>query len=209
MQGRGATVESTEEYEHVKIKQSVSGAHVSEESKEEIQKFHLKPNLAKHANRESSPAKIKIFKPSIFGHVSQLSLMTEYDILAPKLKKTIQNYSNKESDWRSYQVKSCRRKVKNRDVNQMSADTVDAHVAPKIKNTADKHVSQESELVDVDAIRLKRFKKQNVYGHAADSSAQRLLYGKHYGTGQLFADQSFEEDMSKGCFLARSIHRSL
>jgi hypothetical protein len=52
-----------------------------------------------------------------------------------------------------------------------------------VRSVAGRHASKESEFVDMDAVRRRKFLQHNVFGHSSDSTVQRLLYGTMFGMG--------------------------
>jgi len=50
--------------------------------------------------------------------------------------------------------------------------------------------TKESEHVDHDLKRVQMFKERNVYGHATDSSVQRLLYDGRFTTNQELPEEN-------------------
>lgn len=204
VENRGATVESSEEREfrpHVRVgdqaaalkeskeverkpRKTVGDQHVTQETESSEQKPHLKTVAGEHASKETEAAPAKAYKPSIYGHVSELTSM-EYDLLLPKVKKFSERHANTETstmdaDYFGYQIKPNRRKrVANLQVNDESVPVV---TKPKsIQMVADMYASKESDHVDVDQIRLQKFRERNVQGHASKSTVEKLLYGTEFG----------------------------
>ena len=184
----GGATKETEEQEERKHLKTFEGVHAGVESKEVVVKPHLKTNAEFNALKESVEAAPKVYKPSIYGHISEIS-REEFSIIAPKMKRRDEMYATKQSELfdREITVKSGRRRVKGQDVNKVTMfneDETDAGASQwvSLKKREGMHMSKESEYVDVDAYRLERFKERNVHGHAADSSVQKLLYGGRFGS---------------------------
>lgn len=182
--GAGATQQSEDLEDnrpHLKTVTDQYSTKESDPSKEDdlAQSKHIKFNPDMYATKESAPLEDRIKKASYFGHVSQLS-MKEFSI--PKIKRGTNHSATKETmdtDFGCYHIKPHRRrKVEGQDAGM---ETVQVESKPVIKSSATMQASTESEYIDHDAHRLSKFRNQNVYGHASDSSVQKLLYGKNYG----------------------------
>ena len=177
---------------HLKI---VADRNANLESHEEIKSI---PKLASsshfNVSTETTSVEWAIKKPSLFGHVSQLSKQ-DYTFQAPKLKRQRDLHANLQSDFREFTVKPGIRMLKNRGANIESEEQVDR---PLIRSVTGRHANLESEYVDVEGIRRKRFLQQNVFGHSSDSTVQRLLYGDAFGVRQ--SQQMEGEEMSRALF---------
>ena len=194
------TVQATVERTHLKMSDTKNALQESSPSQEEIDRPHIRmaknTNASReteqvdsksgvrmiagmHASKESDAQKARSVKASFFGHVSEMS-RGEYEILAPKMKRNQEQHASRESDWYTYQIKP---HVKRRKGQFASRETEE--VVPKVRARGEMYATKESEFVDVDGIRLQRFREQNVKGHSTDSTVEKLLYGEEYGSGRL------------------------
>ena len=194
------TVQATVERTHLKMSDTKSALQESSPSQEEIDRPHVRMSkntnasreteqvdgksgvrmiAGMHASKESEAQKARSVKASFFGHVSEMS-RGEYEILAPKMKRNQEQHASRESDWYTYQIKP---HVKRRKGQFASRETEE--VAPNVRARGEMYATKESEFVDVDGIRLQRFREQNVKGHSTDSTVEKLLYGEDYGSGRL------------------------
>ncbi|XP_070192962.1 gamma-tubulin complex component 6-like [Littorina saxatilis] len=173
-----ATKETEEEVQrpHLKV---VAGSNANLESQEEIQSIPKMAGSSQYnITTETTSSLWKIKTQSLFGHVSQLS-REDYTFQAPKLKRHHSQYANLESDFREFAIKPRIHMHKTRSAVAESAEQVDR---PLIRSYAGRHATRESEFVDIDKIHRKRFMEQNMFGHASDSTVQRLLYGEDFGS---------------------------
>ena len=166
--------EETAKKPHLKASADKFATKESVETKE-LNAPKLKGRQDLHATTETKPTEWRIKKKNTFGHVSQLS-NRELVIAAPRLKRPEQIYHSleSESDFRDFGIKP-----KIRISKSMSAtkETEEIQTKSKIKFSEKMHATKESGYVDHDQMRLEKFRQQNLYGHASDSSVERLLYG--------------------------------
>lgn len=198
--GMSATME-TEADESEKVHVKMSGTmHATKETQEEAQKPHLKavadcgathqcpdeirsiPKLAGSSQfniaTETTSSEWKIKKPSLFGHVSELSKQ-DYTFQAPRLKRQRDQHANLESDFRDFAIKP---RIHMHRTRSATAETEEQVDRPTTRSFPGRSATKESEYVDVGGIRRQRFLEQNVFGHSSDSTVQRLLYGDKFGS---------------------------
>ena len=178
----------------------VEDRHAAVETTEQEAKPHLKSFDDRHANKrssepehdkvpklgrteitpstESEPVEWKIKKRSEHGHVSELSDI--YVVSVPKLKRSNQMSATKESDYMDYSIKPRIKMNKARSATKESSPDAEP-VRPGIKMSGKMHSTKESDYVDMDLKRTQMFKERNVYGHATDSTVQKLLYQGQFG----------------------------
>ena len=196
----------------------VEDRHAAVETTEQEAKPHLKSFDDRHANKrsskpehdkvpklgrteitpstESEPDEWKIKKRSEHGHVSELSDI--YVVSVPKLKRSNQMSATKESDYMDYSIKPRIKMNKARSATKESSPD-EGPVRPGIKMSGKMHSTKESDYVDMDLKRTQMFKERNVYGHATDSTVQKLLYQGQFGVKE-------EEKMdNKGLILIKSV----
>ena len=186
----GATTEteSSKEKCHLKFHPDNNASTESKPGKE-ISVPSLKRQPDVHANTESKSEAVKIKQAGQFGHVSDQT--EQENDLAPRLKKHAWMYANLESNPKDYGIRPRIRMNKKMSATAESQATV---VRPVIKSSAVMHATKESEPVDENEVRVKRFKVRNVYGHSTDSSVQRLLYGVKPGS----SNQQTDSEKSAG-----------
>lgn len=135
-----------------------------------------------HSSTETKPLEWKIKKQSVFGHVSQIS--DSYEFKIPKLKKSEMMSAMKESDWsKDYCIKPKIRINKQKMANVETEAAVTARTG--IKMSGERSATKESEYVDYEAKRVQMFKERNVYGHATDSTVEKLLYVGKYNKSEV------------------------
>ncbi|KAJ8321814.1 hypothetical protein KUTeg_000285 [Tegillarca granosa] len=199
MNEKHVSMETTEDSSSKPIIKSVGNIHVSKEteSSDIVVKSHIKSSSDMHATKqsteerevnfpkmkrsgemdslkESEPMEWKIKKASVFGHVSQLSNQ-EFTISAPRLKRPEKLFALEESDLRDFSIRPKIHINKKRHANVMSDPALPQK--PHIKMSDNRSSTLESDYVDMDEIRRQKFRKINLYGHASDSTVQKLLYG--------------------------------
>ncbi|CAG5116178.1 unnamed protein product, partial [Candidula unifasciata] len=163
---------------HVKFQD----ARVSDETSEERQ---IIPKMGKGLNSQSasqeSEAQVWIIKkPSMFGHISQLS-NSEYILTVPKLRRQSIQHASMESDFKDFAIKPCIRMNKAMSATKESETPSSLSVAQKphthIRVLSHRNANVESQWVDHNVQTVQRFRAQNVWGHSSDSTVQHLLYG--------------------------------
>ena len=125
-----------------------------------------------------------VTKPSFFGHVSQLASI-DYTISVPKTKPPETMRATTESSQSKDFIVQChrRRYVDGQSVNAETQEMT-AH-RPIIKINRRFGASTESEYVDANIAKMKRFRELNRHDkHSSDSSIQTLLYGKTFGVNR-------------------------
>ena len=177
--GRSSVTESVEEPMKPHLK-SVDGRFSTLESTStEVKRSHIKMNEETNALTETREVVSKRRPMNVFGHISQISRM-EFDVPAPRLKRSTAMNVMKESEWSefsSYQIRPHRRRhVEGQSVDKQTEETV---LAGHVKMNKYVNAFTESEPVDVDNLKMERFRALNVHGHASDSSVQALLYGNN------------------------------
>ncbi|XP_041349185.1 gamma-tubulin complex component 6-like [Gigantopelta aegis] len=184
--GSTKETESREEKSHLKFHPDQCVSTESTQGKE-IDAPHLKRQSNVHANVESKPQELVIKLAGQFGHVSDQT--EQENAIAPRLKKHAWIYANLESNPKDYGIRPRIRMSK-----KMSATTESQCVDVRSvhKSSALMYATKESEYVDENEVRVKKFKERNVYGHSTDSSVQRLLYGVKTGS----SDQQTDADKS-------------
>lgn len=126
-------------------------------------------------SRETQEKEWRVKPASLYGHVSQLSKQ-EFQINIPRLKRPEEIFASLESDYKDYGIKPRIRMSKHMSATQES-EASSGVVRSGIKFSKTMSSTRESEWVDVDQLRLEKFKQQNIYGHSSDSTVQALLYG--------------------------------
>ena len=168
-----ATMESVQETDPISKKKFVGGRHVSQLSVEPVKKMLIKIDKEKHPSHQSDPAKMKVFQRNMYGHPSQMSMASNYELIIPAVKIPRQLSPFDESDFGCFLVRPRHKK------------TGDETDRPGVAMNRDRYSTKESEYIDYDKIRLEKFKAMNVHGHSSDSTVQRLLYGEHFGRGRI------------------------
>ena len=178
----------------------VEDRHTALETTEQESKPHLKTVEDRYANKpsqeteydkvpklkrtemtssvESEPVEWKIKKRSEFGHVSELSGI--YEVSVPKLKRSSVMSATKESDYMDYSIKPRIRMNKARSATKESDPDVQ-QARPGIRISEKMFSAKESEYVDMDQKRTQMFKERNIYGHATDSTVEKLMYQGKFG----------------------------
>ncbi|RUS78668.1 hypothetical protein EGW08_013556 [Elysia chlorotica] len=164
----------------------VEGTNVNQQSTEERKicptKGKSKSGAQENVTSESLPQVWVIKKPSLFGHVSQLS-GSDYVLSAPKLKRQASQHANMESEFKDFGIKPRVRMSKTMSATKESSETESTKDQPRgsrkpqIKMVQGRGISVESERFDENEVARKRFLARNSRGHASDSTVQRLLYG--------------------------------
>ncbi|PVD25340.1 hypothetical protein C0Q70_15840 [Pomacea canaliculata] len=168
-----ATTETEEKVLRSQIQQ-VPGCHANMQNQEEFQAIpKLRHHSAMNIATETESAEWKLKRPSLFGHVTQLS-KSDCTFHAPRLKRQLDKHANIETDFRDFAIKPHIRMHKTRCATAESSEQVER---PQIHISKESHVSKESEYVDFDALRRKRFQSLNVHGHSSDSTVEKLMYG--------------------------------
>lgn len=168
-----ATTETEEKVLRSQIQQ-VPGCHANMQNQEEFQAIpKLRHHSAMNIATETESAEWKLKRPSLFGHVTQLS-KSDCTFHAPRLKRQLDKHANIETDFRDFAIKPHIRMHKTRCATAESSEQVER---PQIHISKESHVSKESEYVDFDALRRKRFIALNVHGHSSDSTVEKLMYG--------------------------------
>jgi hypothetical protein len=195
-----ASKETVDEKIHPHIK-TVSDKHISQQSKPEAEsRPHIRSYDDRHANKlsdepdydgvpklklgvmqsstESKPMEWKIKKQNVFGHVSEIS--NSYDFNVPRLKKSAVMSAHRESDWSTdFAIKPRIRINRKQTANTQSEEEQTHRVGTKMSNTMS--ATKESEYIDYEQKRVQMFKERNLYGHATNSSVERLLYDGQFG----------------------------
>nr|XP_022343594.1 gamma-tubulin complex component 6-like isoform X1 [Crassostrea virginica] len=136
----------------------------------------LKHQEGSGVSKETEEKEWKVKPVSVYGHVSQLSRQ-EIQINVPRLKRREEIYASLESaDYKDYGIKPRIRMSKHMSATRESEAGGGAQ-KPGIKFSQTMSSTKESEWVDVDKLRLEKFKQQNIHGHSSDSTVQALLYG--------------------------------
>ena len=180
---------------HVRV---VEGTNVNQQTTKEQRMCprRAKAETQENVSSESVPKVWVIKKPSMFGHVSELS-GSEYVLTVPKLKRQVFQHANSESEFKDFGIKPRIRISKTMYATKQSSDleSVKGHGSrkPQVKKVEGRGISLESERVDENEIARKRFLARNSHGHASDSTVQRLLYGGDMRTS-LWATPDIEED---------------
>ncbi|XP_071082841.1 gamma-tubulin complex component 6-like [Haliotis cracherodii] len=169
--------ESSDQKPHIKVVLDVH-ANMESTSSQEVSAPKLKRHSEQHANVETTSKEWKVKKQNFFGHVSKISGL-EYDITAPKLKKHAEIYANLQSDTNDFAIRPM---IKINKALMVNMESQSAAFKPMIRVDKHKHSSRESEFVDLDERRLKKFRIRNIHGHSSDSTVQKLLYGEKYGS---------------------------
>lgn len=145
-----------------------------------------------HSSSESKPMEWKIKKQNVFGHASQLS--NSYAFSVPKLKKSTLMSADRESDWSTDFAIKPRIRINRKQTANTQSEELESKRS-KIKMSDKMSATKESEFVDYDQRRLQMFKERNVYGHATDSTVQRLLYDGKFGQSakDLESDRKFTQ----------------
>ncbi|KAK3580164.1 hypothetical protein CHS0354_030279 [Potamilus streckersoni] len=148
---------------------------VNKESVQKEEKLfpHLKQSDGLHHSTETEEEEWKVKKQNIFGHVSQLSKM-EFTVAAPRMKRTTGQYANMESDYKDFSIKPRIRMHKTRSATSETKE--EESFKPKIRMNDKMSATKESERIDVDQIRLEKFRQRNIHGHASDSTVEKLIY---------------------------------
>ena len=168
-----ATMESVQETDPISKKKFVGGKHVSQLSVEPVKKMLIKIDNERHPSHQSEPGKMKVFQRNMYGHPSQMSMASNYELIIPTVKIPRQLSPFDESDFGCFLVRPRHKK------------TGDETDLPGVAMNRDRYSTKESEYIDYDKIRLEKFKAMNVHGHSSDSTVQRLLYGEHFGRGRI------------------------
>ncbi|GFR77494.1 gamma-tubulin complex component 6 [Elysia marginata] len=162
---------------HVKF---IEGANVNQQTTEEHKICPSKGKSDSHENvsSESLPQVWVIKKPSLFGHVSQLS-GSDYVLTAPKLKRQILQHANAESEYKDFSMKPRVRMSRNMSATKESSELNRPYGSRKtqIRMVQGRGVNVESDRIDENEVARKRFLARNSKGHSSDSTIQRLLYG--------------------------------
>ena len=162
----------------------VDGANANQQTTEEQKICPSKGRSEGQENisSESVPQVWVIKKPSLFGHVSQLS-GSDYVLTVPKLKRQVSQHANIESEYKDFGIKPRVRMSKTMSATKESSDFESVKDQPhrsrktQIKMVQGQGISVESERVDENEVARKRFLARNSRGHASDSTVQRILYG--------------------------------
>lgn len=133
-------------------------------------------------SRETQEKVWRVKPTSLYGHVSQLSKQ-EFQINIPRLKRPEEIFASLESDYKDYGIKPRIRMSKHMSATRES-EASSGVVRSGIKFSKTMSSTRESEWVDVDQLRLEKFKQQNIHGHSSDSTVQALLYGPRINKGQ-------------------------
>lgn len=174
------------------VKSSIKSSNQMSATKESENEQQIPKRMKiKEISEESSAMEWKVKKTSTFGHPSELS-NDIYEITAPKLKRNPNQHANQESDWRSFTIKPQIKRSKTMSATTESQESDRSSGIPRIKGSRDMFATKESDWVDMDARRLQKFRTQNIYGHASDSSIQKLLYGKGFGASGTSQDESLK-----------------
>lgn len=169
--------ESSDQKPHIKVILDVH-PNMESTSSQEVSAPKLKRHSEQHANVETTSKEWKVKKQNFYGHVSKVSGL-EYDITAPKLKKHAEIYANLQSDTNDFAIRPM---IKINKALMVNMESQSAAFKPMIRVDKHKHSSRESEFVDLDERRLKKFRIRNIHGHSSDSTVQKLLYGEKYGS---------------------------
>lgn len=144
----------------------------------------LKHQDGSGVSKETEEKEWRVKPVSVYGHVSQLSRQ-ELQINVPRLKRREEIYASLESaDYKDYGIKPRIRMSKHMSATRESEAGGGAQ-KPGIKFSQTMSSTKESEWVDVDKLRLEKFKQQNIHGHSSDSTVQALLYGPKTRKGRL------------------------
>lgn len=190
--GRGAamgcTQQSSAEADLVPKKKLVSGQFVSQESQHVERRPLIKIDLKHHPSVQSSSIVQRIPQRNMFGHPSQMSMISNYEIIFPIVKPPTQPPSFSDVDFGCYQIKPNRKRNKEDDPDG----------AYGVGMNRNMYATKESEYIDFDQKRMDKFKATNVHGHSSDSSVQRLLYGENFGRrGKLVKAESIHGKFEK------------
>ncbi|XP_045164903.2 gamma-tubulin complex component 6-like [Mercenaria mercenaria] len=195
---------------HIK---TVSDKHITQQSEPEPEsRPHIRSYDNMHANKpsdapehdnvpklklgvmqsstESKPMEWKIKKQNVFGHVSQIS--SSYDFNVPKMKKSAVMSSSKESDWSTDFAIKPRIRINRKQTANTQSEEVQT-TRQRIKMSDKMCATKESEFIDYEQKRVQMFKERNIYGHATDSSVERLLYDGKFGQKSKDANESISD----------------
>lgn len=199
------TVVDEQVHPHIK---SVSNKHVTQQSEPEPElRPHIRSYDDRHANKpsdepehdsvpklklgvmqsttESKPMEWKIKKQNVFGHVSEIS--NSYNFNVPKLKKSAVMSAHRESDWSTdFSIKPKIRINRKQNANTQSEEVQTRRLGTKMSDKMS--ATKESEFIDYEQKRVQMFKERNLYGHATDSSVQKLLYDGKFGNNTKDSD---------------------
>ncbi|WAR25208.1 GCP6-like protein [Mya arenaria] len=201
VEDRHASRESEAESEARPGVKAVGNQHISLQTQEDTARPHIRSYEDRHANKrsdepepdiapklklgvmhsstESKPMEWKVKKQNVFGHVSQIS--DSYEFKMPKLKKSTQFSASRESEWSTdFCIKPKIRINKLQTANTQSEDG-ETERRRAIKMSDRMSATKESEYIDHEKKRVQMFKERNVFGHATDSTVQRLLYEGKFG----------------------------
>ena len=189
-------IESDENKLHIRINEDRSATKQSEAESDNIPKlrthadrFATKQSTDEHdlnvprlrhdpehcSSKESEGTEWKIKKASVHGHASEQST-AEFKIphLKPRPKEQLEV---SDIDFKDFRIKP-RIKI-NKDMYASKESEVTEPKSWSGIRCGKVSANMESEFVDNEAILRDRFKVRNVYGHASDSTVEKLLYGRN------------------------------
>ncbi|CAL1527089.1 unnamed protein product [Lymnaea stagnalis] len=179
---------STEHKSHIKFRQ---GRQVNDESSDQRQMIPKRQRAQNAQSGTETESKVWVIKkPSMFGHVSQLS-NTSYVLTVPKLRRQSERHASMESSYKDFSIKPQVRMNKNMSASKESEDSPKSFKhRPHIRVLAHRNASIESQQVDENDLKRKRFLSRNAKGHSSDSTVQRLLYGDSHKLNSVTEDET-------------------
>lgn len=168
--------ESAEDKIYIKRQEGISVNQQSTEERQVIPRRH-RNEAAGHITEESKSEVKLMKKPSLFGHVSQLS-SSDYIVNFPRLRRLTAHQASEESQFKDFGIKPRIRMNHQMSATKESDKIKDSlHHRPQIRILANQYANLESVHVDENEVRVQRFRNRNLQGHSSDSTVQRLLYG--------------------------------